>query len=69
MDLSGKVALITGGNRGIGLEICRQLAGHGLRVVLTARKESPGEAAAQALRDAASATPEDSGLALRFPEP
>ena len=32
-----KIAVVTGGNRGIGQEICRQLVGRGLRVVLTAR--------------------------------
>ncbi|MFQ5509849.1 MAG: SDR family NAD(P)-dependent oxidoreductase [Leptospirillia bacterium] len=32
-----RTALVTGGNRGIGLEICRQLAAQGLSVVLTGR--------------------------------
>ena len=32
-----KIALVTGGNKGIGLEICRQLAVSGIQVVLTAR--------------------------------
>ncbi|KAH1199789.1 (+)-neomenthol dehydrogenase [Glycine max] len=36
------VAVVTGGNRGIGFEICRQLAGHGVTVVLTSRDESVG---------------------------
>ena len=40
-----KVAVITGGNRGIGFEICRQLAGLGMRVVLTSRDPAKGEAA------------------------
>lgn len=31
------VALVTGGNRGIGLEVCRQLAARGLQVLLAAR--------------------------------
>lgn len=31
------VALVTGGNRGLGLETCRQLAARGMHVVLTAR--------------------------------
>ena len=43
-------ALVTGGNRGIGFEACRQLAGAGLRVVLTARDPGKGEEAAKALR-------------------
>src|SRR6202022_1641365 len=36
---------VTGANRGIGLEICRQLAQIGIKVVLTARDEQKGEAA------------------------
>jgi NAD(P)-dependent dehydrogenase (short-subunit alcohol dehydrogenase family) len=46
-----RTALVTGGNRGIGFEACRQLARTGLRVVLTARDAVRGEEAAQALRD------------------
>jgi (+)-neomenthol dehydrogenase len=34
--------VVTGGNRGIGLEICRQLASKGVTVVLTARDEKRG---------------------------
>lgn len=43
------VAVVTGANRGLGLEIARQLAHRGLRVVLTAREPRSGEAAAQRL--------------------
>jgi NAD(P)-dependent dehydrogenase (short-subunit alcohol dehydrogenase family) len=46
-----RIALVTGGNRGIGLEICRQLADHGLTIILTARDASKGKAAAKALQD------------------
>jgi NAD(P)-dependent dehydrogenase (short-subunit alcohol dehydrogenase family) len=35
-----RVALVTGGNRGIGLEICHGLAKAGLRVILTGRDEA-----------------------------
>jgi NAD(P)-dependent dehydrogenase (short-subunit alcohol dehydrogenase family) len=45
----GPVAVVTGGNRGIGFEICRQLAARGARVVLTARERTAGEAAAKKL--------------------
>jgi NAD(P)-dependent dehydrogenase (short-subunit alcohol dehydrogenase family) len=38
------VVAITGGNRGIGFEICRQLATRGAQVILTARKESASAA-------------------------
>jgi len=43
------VALVTGGNRGIGLEVCRQLAAKGLRVILTARDPAKAKAAAASL--------------------
>jgi NAD(P)-dependent dehydrogenase (short-subunit alcohol dehydrogenase family) len=45
-----KVALVTGTNRGIGLEICRQLATQGWKVVQTARSEEKGRAAFERLR-------------------
>jgi len=44
-----RVALVTGGNRGIGLEISRQLAEVGHQVILGAREVSQGEAAAKKL--------------------
>ena len=46
---NGPIVVVTGANRGIGLEICRQLAARGARVVLTARKETAGAAAAKKL--------------------
>jgi len=42
-----RIALVTGGNRGIGLEICRQLAKAGIRVLLGSRDEAKGVAAAK----------------------
>lgn len=38
-------ALVTGGNRGIGLELCRQLRGRGYEVIATCRRPSPALAA------------------------
>ncbi len=35
-----RIALVTGGNRGIGLEIVRGLVRHGDRVFFTARREA-----------------------------
>src|SRR5208282_242607 len=41
------IALVTGGNRGIGREVCRQLAENRMRVLLGARDAAKGEAAAR----------------------
>jgi len=45
-----RIAIVTGANRGMGLEISRQLAQAGVAVVLTARDPDKGEAAARQLR-------------------
>jgi NAD(P)-dependent dehydrogenase (short-subunit alcohol dehydrogenase family) len=46
-----RVALVTGGNKGIGFETARQLASRGMKVLLGARSEQRGKAAAGELRD------------------
>ena len=46
-----RTALVTGANKGIGLEIAQQLAAAGLRVWLGARNSALGESAAASLRD------------------
>ena len=57
-DFEGRVALITGGTRGIGLGIAQELASRGARVVLTARKQEELDAAVAGLG-------EDRALAVR----
>ncbi|HET7596937.1 MAG TPA: SDR family oxidoreductase [Burkholderiales bacterium] len=46
---AARVAVVTGANRGIGLEIARQLARAGLHVVLTSRSAAKGRSAMKAL--------------------
>ncbi|CAN6238588.1 unnamed protein product [Urochloa humidicola] len=58
------VAVVTGANRGIGLALAARLAEQGLSVVLTARDEARGEAAAAALR--AGLRQRRGGAAVRF---
>jgi NAD(P)-dependent dehydrogenase (short-subunit alcohol dehydrogenase family) len=48
--VEGKIALITGGNKGIGLEIARQLGEQGITVLLGVRDESRGREAAEKLQ-------------------
>ncbi len=43
------VAVVTGANRGLGLETCRQLKAAGIDVILTAREAAKGQAAADDL--------------------
>lgn len=50
---TGEIAIVTGGNRGIGHETCRQLAARGFRVILASRDAARGEAAAAGVRGAA----------------
>lgn len=50
-DLHGRVALITGGSRGLGLQVAEALGEYGATVVLIARKQPELAAAADRLRD------------------
>lgn len=53
-----KIAIVTGANRGIGLEVCRQLAERGFTVILGSRDLKKGEqAAAELARKGATVLP------------
>ena len=51
-----RVAVVSGANRGIGLEICRQLLAEGISVAMGCRNEAAGKKAAAALADAVKPT-------------
>lgn len=54
LEHPARIALVTGGNRGIGREICRQLAQRGMIVILGARDAAKGAVAAAELAAAGS---------------
>ena len=49
-DLSGKVAIVTGSSKGIGLSIARGLAENGAKVVISSRKQDAVDAVAKTFR-------------------
>jgi NAD(P)-dependent dehydrogenase (short-subunit alcohol dehydrogenase family) len=49
-EQAARIAVVTGGNKGIGLEICRQLARRGVNIVLTARDAERGGEAVRKLQ-------------------
>ena len=51
-DLSGKTALVTGGSRGLGLQLAHALGEAGAKIVVTSRKATELEAAVAELRGA-----------------
>jgi len=51
LDLTGRTALVTGGSRGLGLQIAEALGEAGARVVVSARKTSELEAAVALLEE------------------
>lgn len=57
-DLSGKTAIVTGSNTGIGLEIARQLLHLRCKVILAVRDEAKGERARQELVSGCHVPPE-----------
>jgi len=63
-DLSGKVALITGSTKGIGLAIAEEMARHGASVVISSRKRDKCELVAEQINDELSGRP---GSAVSIP--
>ncbi len=53
-DLSGRTAVVTGGNSGIGYHTALELARHGARVVVASRSGDKGRAAVKQIKDATS---------------
>ncbi len=49
-DQTGRTAVVTGANSGLGYETCRALAGHGARVIMAVRDADRGRAARDRLR-------------------
>jgi len=49
-DLSGRIAIVTGGNRGIGFSIAKGLASAGATVIIANRKAAEGQNAAESLK-------------------
>src|SRR5512146_3116059 len=67
-DLSGKIALVTGGSRGLGLQMVRAFAQRGADVVITSRKLEACEAAAEEVRALGRRASAYSAHAARWPE-
>jgi 3-oxoacyl-[acyl-carrier protein] reductase len=49
-DLQGKIAIVTGGSRGIGAETCLALARNGVKVAINGRDETAIQATMEAIR-------------------
>ncbi len=60
-DLTGKTAIVTGGSRGIGLQMAEALGEMGAKVALTARKQNELDEARAELERARHRVPDDRG--------
>ena len=65
-DLSGKSALVTGGSRGLGLQIAEALGQAGAKILLTSRKAPDLEEAAADLRTAFAGKRLDAATGRRY---
>ena len=50
-DLSGKIALVTGGSSGLGIQLAKALARQGATVVVAARREEKLQETVRALKE------------------
>jgi NAD(P)-dependent dehydrogenase (short-subunit alcohol dehydrogenase family) len=63
-DQTGKLAIVTGANSGLGLVTALELARHGAEVVVAARSSAKGEGAVEEIRAAAPSAPEPRAAVL-----
>jgi NAD(P)-dependent dehydrogenase (short-subunit alcohol dehydrogenase family) len=63
-DLTGRHALVTGANSGLGFHTALELARHGARVTMTARDSARGAAALEQVRQSLASTPGAGEVAL-----
>ena len=66
-ELAGKVAIVTGGTRGLGLSCARKLAGAGAQIVVTGLDKARGEAAAQSIGPSARFVQQDVSKSADWP--
>ena len=64
-DLTGRRAIVTGANAGLGLEVAHGLAAHGAEVVLACRNTTKAEAAAAVIRERSPASKVEVGSPVR----
>lgn len=64
-DLSGKLAIITGANSGLGFGLARRLSAAGADVIMAIRNRAKGEAAVEEIRTAVP----DAKLTIKAPRP